>query len=244
MDYSFNVQLAEQYGVEEAVLLNHLYFWIQHNAANKQHFHDGRYWTYNSAQAFSEIFTFWSRQKIDRMIQNLKDQDAVIIGNYNEKNGDKTRWFALPEKVVSVIEGRPVACSEMSKPLLKNEQALLKSEQPLPDSKPDINTDTKITLAHFEEFWSSYPKKKAKENARRAFEKLARSKTAPTIQRLIESVMEHMRTPDWQKQGGQFIPYPSTYLNSGAYDDEIFTAPSPPKPRTTFKVDEKGHLIE
>ena len=33
MDYSFNIDLAKIYGVEEAVLLNHLYYWIQHNAA-------------------------------------------------------------------------------------------------------------------------------------------------------------------------------------------------------------------
>lgn len=244
MDYSFNTKLAEQYGVEEAVLLNHLYFWIQHNTANKKHFHDGRYWTYNSAQAFTEIFTFWKRQKIDRMIQILKEKEAVIIGNYNEKNGDKTRWFSLPESVVSVIEGRQPHCSEVSEPCSKVSNPLLKSEQPLPDSKPDINTDT-LAPSDFETFWTAYPKKKSKDAAKRAFEKLARSKSAPSIERLIASVKDHMRTPEWQKQDGQFIPYPATYLNAGSYDDEI--APSPPdkpKSKTSPQLDEKGNLIE
>ena len=247
MDYSFNVQLAEQYGVEEAVLLNHLYFWIQHNAANKKHFHDGRYWTYNSAQAFTEIFPFWSRKKIDRLVQSLKEKNAVIIGNFNESGQDRTRWFSIEECVLSVIENRPSIGQKQDAHWTESSNSLDESVQPLPDSKPDINTDTKITLAHFEEFWASYPKKKSKEAARRAFEKLSRSKSAPSIDRLLESVKEHMRTPEWQKQDGQFIPYPATYLNAGSYDDEITPAqnikPNVP-PKLAPLLDEKGNLIE
>jgi len=243
MDYSFNVQLAEQYGVEEAVLLNHLYFWIQHNAANKKHFHDGRYWTYNSAQAFTEIFPFWSRQKIDRIIQFLREKDAVIIGNYNEKNGDKTRWFSLPECVVSVIEGRQYHCSETSNPCSELSNPLPESEQPLPDSKPDINTYT-LAPSDFEKFWNAYPKKKSRDAAKRAFDKLARSKSAPAIERLLASVKDHMRTPEWQKQDGQFIPYPATYLNAGSYDDEITGQQKTiATPQRQGRFDAQGRLI-
>jgi len=138
MDYTFSVELAEKYGVEEAVLLNHLYFWIQKNAANGKHFHDGRYWTYNSAQAFTLIFPFWNRQKVDRMIQSLRGQDAILVGNFNEVGRDRTRWFALSETVLSIVEKRTIHCPELSNPLLK-------SEQPLPDNKPDINTDKSLS---------------------------------------------------------------------------------------------------
>lgn len=239
MDYSFNTKLAEQYGVEEAVLLNHLYFWIQHNTANKKHFHDGRYWTYNSAQAFTEIFPFWSRKKIDRLVQSLKESEAVIVGNFNEDARDRTRWFSLPEKVLCIVENRPTSWTKTSNECTEN-------VQPLPDSKPDINTYT-LASSDFEKFWNAYPKKKSKDAARRAFEKLARSKDAPSIERLIASVKDHMRTPDWQKQDGQYIPYPATYLNAGSYNDEItpahkITPNIPPKPAP--RLDEKGNLIE
>ena len=136
MDYSFNIDLAKIYGVEEAVLLNHLYYWIQHNAANGKHLHDGRHWTYNSAQAFTEIFPFWNRKKIDRLIQNLKDKNALIIGNYNESGQDRTRWFALPESVLSIVQNRPMHCPDMS-------NALPENVQPLPNSNPYINPDGK-----------------------------------------------------------------------------------------------------
>ncbi len=129
--------MAVKYGVEEAVLLQHLYFWIQKNAANQKHFHDGYFWTYNSAQAFTVIFPFWSRQKIDRMIQSLREQGAILIGNYNDAGRDRTRWFALSEIVCAIAENRAMHCSELSNPLLK-------SEQPLPDNKPDRNTDKSV----------------------------------------------------------------------------------------------------
>ncbi|MEN6594700.1 MAG: hypothetical protein ABFC31_07145 [Clostridiaceae bacterium] len=235
MDYSFNVQLAEQYGVEEAVLLNHLYFWIQKNAANDKHFHNKRYWTYNSAQAFTVIFPFWSRKKIDRLIQSLRDQGAVVIGNFNDDARDRTRWFALPENVLCIVENRPTSWT-------KSSNECTESVQPLPDSKPDINTDINHISAQFELFWKSYPRKSAKEAARKAFEKLMKSKTAPTIERLIDSIKAHAGTPEWEKQDGQFIPYPATYLNGGMYEDEIKRTGSA-APRRTLEVDAKGNLI-
>lgn len=137
MDFSFNVEMAVKYGVEEAVLLQHLYFWIQKNAANQKHLHDGYYWTYNSAQAFTVIFPFWSRQKVDRMIQSLREQGAIFVGNYNDVGRDRTRWFALSDAVCAIAENRAMHCSELSNPLLK-------SKQPLPDNKPDRNTDKSV----------------------------------------------------------------------------------------------------
>lgn len=244
MDYSFNVQLAEKYGVEEAVLLNHLYFWIQHNSANKQHFHDGRYWTYNSAQAFTEIFPFWSRQKIDRIVQKLREEGAIIVDNFNDDKRDRTRWFTLSDSTLSVIDPQRAIAAERPAHCSEKEQTLPKTEQPLPDSKPDINTDNKLTLAHFDEFWDAYPKKKSKDAARRAFEKLVKSRSAPTITRLIDSVKAHEQTPDWKKDGGQFIPYPATYLNAGAYDDVLQPPPKlPSAPNRQGQFDEYGRLI-
>ena len=55
MKHSFDVELAKEYGILEAILIQNIYFWIEKNKANKKHFYDGRYWTYNSKKAFSEM---------------------------------------------------------------------------------------------------------------------------------------------------------------------------------------------
>ena len=67
MDFGFNGEAAERYGVEEAVLLHNLYWWIRKNEANGRHYYNGRTWTYNSSRAFSELFPFWSTKKVRRL---------------------------------------------------------------------------------------------------------------------------------------------------------------------------------
>ena len=64
MKHSFDVELAKEYGILEAILIQNIYFWIEKNKANKKHFYDGRYWTYNSKKAFSEMFPYASERQI------------------------------------------------------------------------------------------------------------------------------------------------------------------------------------
>jgi hypothetical protein len=59
MIHSFNVEDAKKYGVIEAVLLSNFRFWVLHNKANKRHFYDGRFWTFNSVSAFEELFPYF-----------------------------------------------------------------------------------------------------------------------------------------------------------------------------------------
>ena len=54
--HSFDTEDAAKYGVVAATILRNLQFWIEKNAANDSHFHDGRYWTYNSVTAFEALF--------------------------------------------------------------------------------------------------------------------------------------------------------------------------------------------
>ena len=42
-------------------MIFNLAYWIRHNEANGLHYHDGRTWTFNSVEAFTKLFPFWSR---------------------------------------------------------------------------------------------------------------------------------------------------------------------------------------
>ena len=43
MNHSFSVEIATKYGMLEAILLEHLNFWIAKNKANETNFYDGLY---------------------------------------------------------------------------------------------------------------------------------------------------------------------------------------------------------
>ena len=56
MQHSFDIIIAKEYGVLEAILINHLEYWIAKNASNQKNFYDGKYWTYNSIKSFNQLF--------------------------------------------------------------------------------------------------------------------------------------------------------------------------------------------
>lgn len=76
-------------------------------------------------------------------------------------------------------------------------------------------TDTQML---FERFWGAYPKKKGKEAARRAWKKLAPDMALCRV--MAEALDRQKQSEDWRKDGGQFIPYPSTWLNGRRWEDE------------------------
>lgn len=95
--YTFSISLAKKYGLEEAILLQNIIFWIAKNKANGKHQYDGRTWTYNSIKAFTELFPFWSERQIRRILKSLIQQGALIAGNYNKLPFDRTLWYALKD---------------------------------------------------------------------------------------------------------------------------------------------------
>lgn len=95
MIYQFDSDIAERYGVDEAIMIANLMFWIRKNEANGKHYHDGRYWTYNSIEAFVVLFPFWSKKQIRRILQSLIDKEVIVVGNYNSSTYDRTTWYAF-----------------------------------------------------------------------------------------------------------------------------------------------------
>lgn len=98
MKHLFDVEIAEQYGVNAAILLENLGYWIVKNAANGEHFHDGHFWTYNSYNAFLELFPYMSKDQIRTALKKLIDDDVILTGDYNENPMNHSIWYALTEK--------------------------------------------------------------------------------------------------------------------------------------------------
>lgn len=104
MDYSFDIKIAEKYGVDRAIMLQNLVYWIKHNAANGKNYHDGKFWTYNSIKAFEKIFPFWTHKIIRRIIESLLKDGLIIVGNFNESTYNRTSWYTLSEELIEAFE--------------------------------------------------------------------------------------------------------------------------------------------
>jgi len=100
MNHSFNVEIATKYGIEAAVLIENIAFWVNRNAANRKHFHDGYYWTYNSAKAYSELFPYINQRKIARVLLDLENAGMIKSAYLNENKYNRTKWFTITEKAL------------------------------------------------------------------------------------------------------------------------------------------------
>ncbi|SRR5579871_5667051 len=70
----------------------------------------------------------------------------------------------------------------------------------------------------FAEFWTAYPRKTAKQAALKAWSKLAPD--AETQRIILASISRQKQSQQWQREGGRFIPHPSTWLNGRRWEDE------------------------
>lgn len=71
----------------------------------------------------------------------------------------------------------------------------------------------------FEAFWAAYPKKVAKKDALKAWKKINPNQELIDI---IKSALErHKKSAQWTKDNGQYIPYPSTWLNGRRWEDDV-----------------------
>ena len=123
--FSFDVQTATDYGVDEAIMIQNFIFWIEKNLANRKHYHDGHTWTYNTQEAFTILFPFWSHKQVRRIIDSLTKQDVLITGNYNQHAYDRTQWYAFKDetKWLNMPEDKPLTLEDVDLPKRANGNA-------------------------------------------------------------------------------------------------------------------------
>jgi hypothetical protein len=70
----------------------------------------------------------------------------------------------------------------------------------------------------FMRFWNAYPKRVAKKDARRAWAQLEPS--AADVDAMERAIAWQITQPSWTKDGGQFIPFPASWLRAERWQDE------------------------
>lgn len=204
--HQFCIDDAQKYGVEGAIVLANMRFWIAKNKANERHFYQGRYWTYNSARAFSELFPYWSPHQIRRILAKLVSDGVMVVGEFNQNPYDHTKWYSL---------NCEIDFAKSSNRIDKTVTSLdTDSKQ---DSKPN-NKKPRLRASDslFDLFWQAYPKRVGKDAARKAFDK--RKPNEELVQTMVKAIEQQQKTDTWIKG---FVPNPATWLNDGRWQDEV-----------------------
>lgn len=82
----------------------------------------------------------------------------------------------------------------------------------------------------FESFWKAYPRRTKKIDALKAWQELELSER--DLPMLLDALAWQVNQPQWLRDGGQFVPYPSTWLRARQFEDEPFNPPAVQEART------------
>ena len=233
MIYSFDERVAKEVGVNAAIILDKFTWWIRQNEANERNCHDGRYWTFNSTKALTSMFPFFNAKQIGRILKKLIDDGYLLTGNYNSVAFDRTLWYTLSDKGEMLMQDEEMLFPKMGNEISQKwEMRFPKNGKPIPVPTISNTIDSNMRKSakaqkeaeyevRFAEFWQAYPKKVGKGAALKAYGKI--KPNAQLHKKMLAAIEEQKRSEQWQKENGQFIPNPSTWLNQSRWEDELPT---------------------
>lgn len=67
-------------------------------------------------------------------------------------------------------------------------------------------------------FWEAYPRKVGKGAAEKAWDRIRPDE--PLLERIVAALAVAIKSDQWQRNSGQFIPNPATWLNQRRWEDE------------------------
>jgi predicted transcriptional regulator len=160
--------------------------------------------------------TTLGRYAINEAIRVLTDKGWLRTERTKKENGQfgPTSFHILdPEAVDSVADDSSAGHSTMEQPTnIKNTNYLEKTK------------DKEKHLEGFDEFWKLYPKKVAKADALKAWNKATKTKTAERLLELTKAYAEGKLPED------KYIPYPASWLNKELYES-VELAEAKPLPK-------------
>lgn len=151
---------------------------------------------------------------VNKTIKKLLDKNLI-------KNTSESHY-----KAVSVKKSLTEGVKESLTPVLKKVKQGVKEsltigvkESLTNNNNTNNKNNNKLTMENFSLFWKDYPNKKNKQKALLCWKKLKPDKELQ--KKIISALLEQKKSEGWTKDGGRFIPHPSTWLNNKRWEDEI-----------------------
>ena len=135
---------------------------------------------------------------------------------------------------VSESDSETTSNTEDKPPAEKEEDLPIKAKEP---ARKDIVAQQHHLSPIFDAFWNQYPKKQGKATAKKAFIKALKK---VDCEEMMEALRKQSASHDWTKDGGQYIPMASTWLNQERWEDEVYDNKPKPAPLTARQRKELG----
>ena len=142
---------ARVLGLNEAIVIQQIHYWLEINRKAKINFHDGRTWTYNTYEKWqSENFDFWSIATLKRIFKKLFDENILLKGNYNTYKYDRTLWVSIDydklDKILETYEKNVEISTEYQNDTMENINLILSKVSICDNAKSQNDTMENINL--------------------------------------------------------------------------------------------------
>ncbi|WMN19250.1 helix-turn-helix domain-containing protein [Pseudomonas piscis] len=169
---------------------------------------------------FAEFFGL-SVSRVSEIISGLAERGLITISQIREGKRVVERRIRLSnpfDKPKTPSENAANPFGKDGEPPSENTKG---SNTSMSNTKrvKDLRAPASENEASFERFWNLYPKKKSRKDALKAWNKLDPDAELQAV--MIASLAKHCASPDWTKQGGQFVPNPATWLNGERWHDVL-----------------------
>jgi hypothetical protein len=185
---------------------------------------DGRWYHTVVAEKANEAWASSLKHDHGKLVDRLRKKDKTIQAPTLEEwiSAGRPPEFQMPsagiptENALKVKEGKGKEIKPTTPPNpLVTEGGGKQSRRR--DSKRDA-----AMAERFERFYDAYPRKEARAAAEKAF-----SKAAPDdamLEAILAALEAAKASHDWLKDGGQFVPLPSSWINGKRWTDEVRVA--------------------
>ena len=132
--------------------------------------------------------------------------------------------FILQDEAPPLLGNPTTVFPTTEKPSTENPTQQKKIITKEDNNKPPISPQGTETAMLFDRFWSAYPKKKDKQDAMKAWRKLAPD--MDLCRKMSAALAQQKTTDEWTRERGRYIPYPASWLNGRRWEDEPDEMPS------------------
>jgi hypothetical protein len=209
MIHSFQTEIAEECGVEAAIIFANIQHWIKHNSANGINVRDGHIWTYNSRAAWCEQFPYMGEKQIRNAIEALVQAGFVIRGNFSGGNVNRTYWYRLAERAEAFSLNGQTKFGRKGQTITDDKPDEKQTIPPTPRGEPD----------GFEEIWKVVWKRgggsQPRQPAARAY--AAAIKNGAKHEVILAAVKARIGV---DKPDTVYAPMLSTWLNQRRWENE------------------------
>ena len=168
------------------------------------------------------LLCYASISNVEGEVMNMSEEKLMVLSGMDDGSPSFRSLSILKKlenlKMINILDGGIIEIVNWSKRQEKEAMSPADRNKRYLERKKNREQTGNILEDSFAEFWESYPRKASKQTAFKSWCKI--NPNEEIVQKILASIEKQSKSPQWQKDDGQFIPHPATWLNQERWNDE------------------------